>query len=125
MTRSPLKLLAKFLGASPESLTPEMARERLKHWPGEALRLLSFRLSRWAPHARQAEFLALDCEEALYGGAAGGGKTEALLAWLSEGINNPRYAAVIFRRTYPQLSKADGLIAKCRLMYGPLGGEFK
>ena len=55
------------------------------------------------PHPRQAEFLALDCEEALYGGAAGGGKSEALLMWLAEGINNPRYSAVIFRpaRSWP------------------------
>jgi hydroxymethylbilane synthase len=31
------------------------------------------------PHPKQAEFLALDCEEALYGGAAGGGKSDALI----------------------------------------------
>lgn len=77
------------------------------------------------PHPRQAEFLALDCEEALFGGAAGPGKSEALLMWLAEGINNPRYSAVAFRRTFPQLSKADGLIPKSRQMYLPMGGSYK
>jgi predicted phage terminase large subunit-like protein len=60
----------------------------------------------------------------LYGGAAGGGKTEALLMWLAEGVHNPRYAAVIFRRTRPQLARADGLIAKSRTLYQTLQGEF-
>lgn len=78
-----------------------------------------------APHPRQAEFLALACEEALFGGSAGGGKTEALLMWLAAGVNIPGYSAIAFRRTYPQLSKADGLIAKSRQMYAPLGAVFR
>jgi hypothetical protein len=59
------------------------------------------------PHPRQAEFQTLTCEEALYGGAAGGGKTEALLWWLGEGIHVPSYSGVFFRRTYAQLSKSN------------------
>lgn len=76
------------------------------------------------PHPRQAEFLSLTSEEALFGGSAGGGKSEALLMWLAEGVNIPDYKAIAFRRTFPQLSRADGLIDKSRLMYRPLGGEF-
>ena len=78
------------------------------------------------PHPRQAEFLALRCEEALYGGAAGGGKTEALLMWLAEGIDVPTYSAVFFRRTYAQLTKSnDSPLTKSAELYRPLGGKYK
>ncbi len=50
------------------------------------------------PSARQREFLALDCEEALYGGAAGGGKTDAILMAALQYVDVPNYSAVIFRR---------------------------
>src|SRR5262245_14939001 len=78
------------------------------------------------PHPRQAEFLNLKCEEALYGGAAGGGKTEALLMWLSQGVEIPGYSAVFFRRTYAQLSKSnDSPLTKSHELYRPLGGKYK
>lgn len=77
------------------------------------------------PTARQADFLALECDEALYGGAAGGGKTEALLMWLAEGVHIPRYSGIIFRRTFAQLGRSnEGLIAKSHFMYLPMGGKY-
>src|SRR4029079_7529769 len=78
------------------------------------------------PHPRQAEFLGLNCEEALYGGAAGGGKTEALLLWLAQGITVPGYSAVFFRRTYAQLAKSnDSPLTKSHDLFRPLGGKYK
>lgn len=50
------------------------------------------------PSPKQAEFLGLDCEEALYGGAAGGGKTDALVMGALQHIDVPEYSAAIFRR---------------------------
>lgn len=79
-----------------------------------------------SPHPRQAEFLALQCEEALYGGAAGGGKTEALLMWLAQGVKIPSYSAIFFRRTYAQLSKSnDSPLTKSYDLFRPLGGIYK
>jgi Terminase large subunit, T4likevirus-type, N-terminal len=52
----------------------------------------------------------LDCEEAFYGGAAGGGKSAALLAGALQYVDVAGYRAAILRRTYTQLSKGDALI---------------
>ena len=61
----------------------------------------------WTPSAKQTEFLACPDWEVLYGGAAGGGKSDALLvdAWCGQfnGPNNPRHRAVIFRKSYTDL----------------------
>lgn len=54
--------------------------------------------------------------ECLYGGAAGGGKSDALLAEALRQVHIPHYRAIIFRKTYPQLSE---LIDRSRALYGP------
>lgn len=77
------------------------------------------------PHSRQKEFLDLECEEALYGGACGGGKTQALLLYLAEGVKIPEYSGIFFRKTYTQLQKSnDSPITKSHAMFRPLGGKF-
>lgn len=59
---------------------------------------------------QQAVFLLLDCFEALYGGAVGGGKSAALLMAALQFVHVPGYRALILRRTFAQLSKGDALI---------------
>lgn len=59
---------------------------------------------------RQQEFLALSCLEALYGGAAGGGKSDALLMAALEHVRTPGYAALLLRRTYADLSLPGALM---------------
>ena len=55
-------------------------------------------------------------DEALYGGAAGGGKSDALVMEALRQIHIPYYKGLILRKTYPQLSE---LVEKS-LHYYPL-----
>lgn len=61
----------------------------------------------WAPHPKQAEFLAASEFEVLYGGAAGAGKTDGILidalGLQQKAIENRNYQAIIFRQTFPDL----------------------
>jgi hypothetical protein len=61
----------------------------------------------WEPSEKQTEFLACNDWEVLYGGAAGGGKSDAMLidAWCLQhgGASNPNHRAVIFRKSFPDL----------------------
>lgn len=68
------------------------------------------------PHPMQAAMLlaSTQCDEILFGGAAGGGKSDALLQAALQYADLPNYNAVIFRRTYPQLAAADGMIPRSR-----------
>jgi len=61
----------------------------------------------WEPTERQSAFLACDDFEVLYGGAAGGGKSDALLidalCLQHGGPNNANHRAILFRRSFPEL----------------------
>ncbi|MGB8218745.1 MAG: phage terminase large subunit [Candidatus Methanoperedens sp.] len=62
------------------------------------------------PTSKQMEFLALNELEALYGGACGGGKSIAILAAALQGVIYPDYAAILFRRSYTDLTLPGALM---------------
>lgn len=98
--------------SSPSELSPNSAAELLselypplaKYWP-----------NLWTASPKQAAFFVLDQLEAFYGGAAGPGKSDALLAGALQYVDIPGYAALILRRTYAELSKSDGLIPRAEI----------
>lgn len=59
----------------------------------------------WRPQPRQAAFMERPEYEALYGGAAGGGKSDALVMEALRQVHIPHYKALILRKTYPQLAE--------------------
>jgi len=62
------------------------------------------------PHIKQKEFLELQDIEALYGGAAGGGKSDALLMGALEHVDKPGYSALLLRRTFRDLNQPKAIM---------------
>lgn len=69
----------------------------------------------WKPQERQRVFLSRPEYEVLYGGAAGGGKSDAMLIEALRQVGIPHYKGIIFRKTYKQLEE---LIDRSRTLYG-------
>ncbi len=59
----------------------------------------------WTPQPRQFEFMRRAEDEALYGGAAGGGKSDAIIIEATRQVHIPHYKALILRKTFPQLTE--------------------
>ena len=70
----------------------------------------------------QEAFLSTPADIAIYGGAAGGGKTYALLLESLRHIRNPGFGAVIFRRQSIQITQEGGLWDSSFGVFGGLRG---
>jgi predicted phage terminase large subunit-like protein len=69
----------------------------------------------------QEDFLKSSADITIYGGAAGSGKSYALLLEPLYNVSNPRFRAVLFRRTIPQLKLQGGLWDTSEEIYTKLG----
>lgn len=76
----------------------------------------------WSPQAGpQTRFLASSAFEKLYGGAVGGGKTEALRNGLLEQVHIPEYRALFLRQTYPELEE---VLDRCHREWPQMGAKW-
>lgn len=66
------------------------------------------------PSLTQRVFLRTYALEALFGGAAGGGKSSALLMSALQYVDVPGYSAILFRRTFADLSLPGALMDRFR-----------
>src|ERR1700709_1584215 len=71
----------------------------------------------------QEAFLATCADIALYGGAAGGGKTWALLLEPLRHVGTPDFGAVIFRRNSKQVRNEGGLWDESAKLYPLVGAK--
>ena len=70
----------------------------------------------------QTTFAACSADIAIYGGAAGGGKSWSLMFEPLRHINRPGFNGVIFRRTMEQVKQSGGLWDESYRLYGPAQG---
>ena len=75
------------------------------------------------PQTRQEQFLSSPADIAIYGGAAGGGKTWALLLEPLRHAGNKDFGAVIFRRTIPEITNEGALWDEAAKIYPLLDGK--
>lgn len=70
----------------------------------------------WKPHPQQEKALQSTCFETLYGGARGGGKTDAGMANCLYDIDNKKLRQLVIRRNFPDLKdwidRAKGFFAR-------------
>lgn len=71
----------------------------------------------------QERFLSSPADIAIYGGAAGGGKTFALLIEPLRHVGRPGFGAVVFRRTSVQIRQEGGLWDEAMGLYRPFGSH--
>jgi len=83
--------------------------------PNQFRRIVTPKISKYVPAdhrptPKQMVFMGLNVPEAGYGGATGGGKSDALLMDALQGVHVPGYSALLLRRTYSDLALPGALM---------------
>ena len=78
----------------------------------------------WAPQPRQKIFVTCPFDEILYGGAAGGGKTDGLLGDFLNHANlyGKNAVGVLFRKSFPEFEE---VLRRSQEIYGAIGATYK
>lgn len=83
----------------------------------ELKRITKPRLNKYIPHEpspKQSAFLLLDILDVLFGGMAGGGKSDAILMAGLQYVDVPGYNALVLRKTYKDLSLPEAIMARSK-----------
>lgn len=102
-------------------LSAEYAEEELGEVPAEETEVEEISIG--AQPGPQSQFLETTADIAIYGGAAGGGKSFALLLEPLRHWDNPRFGGVIFRRNTVQVRNEGGLWDESFHLYKQLGAH--
>lgn len=78
----------------------------------------------WSPQERQRVFIQCPYQEILYGGAAGGGKTDGLLGDFLNHANlyGKSAVGVLFRKSFPEFEE---VLRRSHEIYGAIGATYK
>ena len=78
----------------------------------------------WQPQQRQKIFICCPYQEILYGGAAGGGKTDGLLGDFLNHANlyGKNAVGVLFRKSFPEFEE---VLRRSQEIYGAIGATYK
>ena len=72
---------------------------------------------------KQRQFIESDCDEVLFGGSLGGGKSRSLLMFaLSRRLKYPHTRGLLMRRTFPELQRS--LISESHKIYRMFGAKY-
>src|SRR3984893_17655613 len=99
-----------------DSIRPRAIR-RAPNVSSEACSLQNLPPRRYCPHLptpKQMAFMICPRPEAFFGGAAGPGKSKALLMAALQPVEHPRYSALLLRRTFRQLNQSNSIMNRAR-----------
>jgi phage terminase large subunit-like protein len=109
---------------SDDVLTNPLTDEEQSEFADLTARFLAIPYCPWTPNAGPQSLFLLDwSKEALYGGAAGGGKSIAILMAASQFLHVPGYNALILRKSFGDLEKPGALLDIASQWWGPQLGN--
>lgn len=102
----------------------QLAKKLAKMTPEQRAKLSKLSMPRMVdeymahiPHPKQQVYLGLQTYEAMFGGSAGGGKSDALLMAALQYVDVPGYSALIVRRTWVDLNAPGAILDRANTWF--------